>query len=278
MASDIIEDQAKTNPKKVSSLLGITYEEDEILASRVEAGLVDLLVYGITGSAKTPLLASAKKVKELNNPIFIDIESGAHSAYKAGVEVIEFMTFHNSILKKKPKQSEETSLFDLFTKLKDLKKKTPESFNCLLIDGWTEIYMMIHAQCVFDGSGDKEVGTQNDRMRALVRIKKLSRLIRSIPVHIISTAREYTFTNAEGSSILERGPHLSGSTMKYVSAQSDIVARMRFVGNNLQFSVKEDSVTIARDRFYLLPDKLTMTEPSLESVWKYLRGDIGKGK
>lgn len=262
----------------ISSLISVTHQEDDIEKSRIERKLVDLLIYGISGVGKTPFLASVKNIPEINNPVYLDLESGAHAAYEAGIEVIElrhFMSLAESQKNSKVK-TESDGITELVRLIAKKLKENPDYTNCFLFDGWTEAYDIIHEQSKLDGSGDKEVGTQNDRMRALVRVKRLSRLIRSLPVHIISTAREYSFTSDTSSNsvtLLERGPHLSGAAMRYIAAQSDIVARLRIVGNKFVFSVREDSVTIARDRFHVLPDQIKMDKPSLTEIWEYIRGE-----
>lgn len=273
---------SQPNQSSVSALLGI--EPSKADRIRTARGLLDILFYGPPGVGKTPLLRTAKDVPELSPACCIDFERGSILIYEAGIEVIDFQVYYEGLIKARPGLSKSDALLELISSLRKLHEKAEEEkreppFRSLLIDGWTEIHEII-AQSVLaysksiNNKHDIEILDFGDRSRILTRLKVIIRELRSIPVSIIGTAREYERINMDTNALEEIQPQLTGATSDYLVAQTDIVGRVKLVGGNQEVYFSKQGVAQGRDRTTRLP--ASMKSPTLKEIFAYIRGEKKK--
>jgi len=229
----------------------------------------DILIYGLSGVGKSPLMATSVKCSQTNKPIYFDLESGAYAAVKAGLNVLDIRSYA-----KQHKIHPYTATITLLSLLESRYEKTlknpeefPFPFNCLIFDSWTAFYDLTHRKVLSEDNKsrdkDHELGSLADRLRSLSRIKILVDKIRALPVHFLSTAT--TYSDKMGVQI----PFLSTAASNYLTNSIDIIGYMKIIkdlrkGNERRvISFKMTSDTLCRDRTNSLPafiDDISLSE------------------
>ena len=262
----------------ISSLISPTRK------SRHALGLHDILVYSPTGLGKSPLASSAINCKYTNKPLYIDLEEGADAADTSGIPTIDVRKYavenkaiseYNALLKVIEDINKVINSENDYTKL---------PWNCIIVDGFTEIYQIILDSIIREGVGksgnhDPELANQNDRGRAMKRIRDVVRDFKSMPFNLIFTAREYPLedsdTRGKNAANLNRTfkaiPHLTEGASRVLVSEVDLIGRLRRNGVKLRLVFKGTSAQETRDRSNLLPDYIDT--PTIKEIWSYLKGD-----
>lgn len=262
----------------ISSLVSPTSKSRHVL------GLHDLLVYSPTGLGKSPLVTTAQDCKYTNKPLFIDLEEGADAAKTLNIDVIDVRkyTIENKLV------DDYSGLLKIIEDIEKIINSesdfTKLPWNCLIVDGFTEIYQIILESVIRQGKGkssshDPELANQNDRGRAMVRIRDVVRAFKTMPFNLIFTAREYPLEDSEtrgkSAANLNRTfkaiPHLTEGASRVLVAEVDVIGRLRRSGQTLRLLFKGNPGQETRDRSNLLPDQIDT--PTVDKVWAYLKGD-----
>jgi len=193
---------------------------------------LNMLIYGAPGSGKTTLAATAQDVPEMQNVLYIDVESGSLSiAHRSDIDVVriynyaqfskvhEFLRLHC--------QYRDAGDDGKLAGLAEAVGAEPKPYNTVVIDSLTEIqkqvmYMLLgievgHAQLdlIPETPEFREWGQSAEMMRLLVRS------FRDLPMNVIFVCAEQEVEN-ERKQLLRR-PALPGKLGTEIMGFLDVV-------------------------------------------------------
>lgn len=167
-----------------------------------------LLVYGAYGVGKTRLAGTSVDVKEMNDILLIDAESGDMTLddeafnfqdidsiqitdYKQLARVAEYLKIH-CILRDDPSKEATEKLIKKESELKGVKITKPKRYRTVIIDSLTEVevYCMNQLLGITDSTKlDEEVATAEwaEYKRNHSMIQRMVRSFRDLPMHVIMT-------------------------------------------------------------------------------------------
>lgn len=164
------------------------------------------LIYGEPGAGKTYLVGTAPK------PLFVDVEGGTMTIRDRDIAVVKV-----------------TSWEDLEEVLDNLEAKTKgwEKYESLCLDSITEVQTLLHEQLLKEGaanssrSRDPDVMEMQDWGKSLVRMQRVMRRFRDLPMHVFMTSlSEEGLDNAKQ---LRVRPALQGRMAMLLPAIMDVV-------------------------------------------------------
>jgi len=241
--------------------------------SRLELDLIDFCIYGPNGIGKTPVCAGVIDYEGTNKPAFIDLESGAASAKRMGIPVIDVQAYAaaNDLYLKKPANKNKIDIYKallaIIDRLEKQRKKCIEEdiefpFNVIVLDGYTKLAEVTMESVMDSDPKAREVPDIQHWNYLLHRIRKITNRLRLFPTHLIATANEYT---RQVSGVEFTGLDINPRTMNTILSNFGLIGRMKLVNGEPVLTFKPLSSYISRDRLNLMPKE--MKKPSIKEIF-----------
>lgn len=242
--------------------------------TRLDLNFIDFIAYGPNGIGKTPLCATCINYEGTNRPFFLDLESGAQSAAKMGIRVIDVQGHadkHNLRLQKEVNNKKldiYRAFISILDKLEIQARKCKEDgvdfpYNVIILDGYTRL---AEATMDYVTDSDPKHTTITPEIqhwgRMLVRVRSITNRLRQFPTHLIGTANEYT---RKVGGVDLTGLDINPRTMNNLLQNFGLIGRMRLVNGEVVLSFKPLASVISRDRLGLMPAE--MRKPSIAEIF-----------
>lgn len=242
--------------------------------TRLDLDLIDFIAYGPNGIGKTPLVASCMEYEGTNKPFFLDLESGAQSAARMGIKVIDVQGHaakHDLRLKKAVNDKKldiYRALIGILDKLEGQERRCREEgidfpYNVIILDGYTRL---AEATMDYVTDSDSKHTTITPEIqhwgRMLVRVRSITNRLRQFPTHLIGTANEHT---RKVGGVDLTGLDINPRTMNNILQNFGLVGRMKLVNGKVVISFKPLASVISRDRLGLMPAE--MDKPSIKEIF-----------
>lgn len=243
---------AETN--KVDAVIAAT--AFKIMPMEDEFEWLNMIVYGVPGSGKTTLCASAADVDDMADVLMIDIESGRMTikdnkrikrkdridsirvtSYKQLAEVHKFLQAHCRLRDDPSKEATEKliKLQAKFTNIDPAKIKTPRRYRTVIIDSLSEldalcIYELLGLSTDMDLStamadGDMEVAQFAEYKKNNQIMQLIVRAYRDLPIHSLLTCH-VAYTQDEMKRMFY-SPSLTGKLRNQVQGFVDLVGYLK---------------------------------------------------
>lgn len=228
---------------------------------------LNILIYGEPGVGKTVLGGSSSKVEEMSPVLLLDIEGGTMSLNEAyhDVDVIRI-----------------TKWIDL-QKVYNQLHSGDHSYKTVILDSLSEAQKLsmsdIMAKAVKeDPTLDRDVPTMRAWGQNLEQMRRFTKGLRDLPMHVIFTALVESDKNNKGK--MSYRPQFQGKTKGEVPGFMDIVAFYYMVqkgDNNIRVLLTQQTDTvIAKDRSNKLPKLLE--NPTMKDIHNHLMGKAPEDK
>jgi hypothetical protein len=150
---------------------------------------IKLLVYGDAGAGKTRLAASAYEVEAMRPIIYVDVEGGSETFQEMWPE-IEIVTPEDE--RDKSGRLKQTA-WERYYKLYQSLKETDHGYKTVIVDNLTEVYDLCRAHWLYHVVQDKperdeDLPAERDWVKQRALMRRMFRLFRDLPMHVIFTA------------------------------------------------------------------------------------------
>lgn len=239
------------------------------------ADFIKELIYGIPGSGKTTLAASAEDVPEMRPVLYIDIEGGTLSIKERwpNIQAVRVKTIFDK--GGRAKRTAWQQLEDVYEAL----KKGEGGYATVIVDNMTEGYQLamqdVMVQLIAEHpERDPDVPGMKEWGKASTQVRRWIRHMRDLNLNLILTAHEAEHTNDSGQ-ILKYTPSLPGKLANEVAGYVDIVLYLYTKQEKEEGLVRKVQTQpagkyIAKDRSGKLP--LVLTNPTMQSIYDLVKG------